>query len=366
MVEHASARGRAPERLAAAGRLATALGLGTLGGALFTVLALPLPWLLGSLACTTAASLAGVRFALPDGLRRTMIGVLGVMLGSTFTPERIGGALAWLPTLAALPAYILVVGVVIFAYMRLCSGLDRISVFFAAVPGGLSEMIALSEQMGGDVRSVSLVHGTRLTFIVLSIPFLAAVLGPAQDVARPQAMAAPLVPADLALLAVLGVAGYLVAKRLHIPAAPFIGPLLGSTCAHLLGWVEAAPPYALLAIAQLVLGSAVGARFVGVPLAVIGRIMLLGAGATVLMLLITLAFGSVLHTLTGHPLSLLILAFIPGGFAEMSLIALAMGVDPAFVVSHHAIRVFLVVLIALPTFVLLRRSGWFDRPDEAD
>jgi len=214
------------------------------------------------------------------------------------------------------------------------------------------------------VRSVSLVHGTRLTFIVLAIPFLATVLGPAGDVAPAQAMATDLAPAGLLLLAVLGVAGWLLARRLRVPAAPFIGPLLGSTLAHLLGWVETAPPYVMLAVDQVVLGSAVGARFVGVPPAMIGRIMLLGAGATVLMLLVTLAFGSALHTLTGHPLSLLILAFIPGGFAEMSLIALAMGVDPAFVVSHHATRVLLVVLIALPSFVLLRRRGWLEPPGD--
>ena len=41
----------------------------------------------------------------------------------------------------------------------------------------------------------------------------------------------------------------------------------------------------------------------------------------------------------------------------MSLIALAMGVDPAFVVTHHSVRVFLVVLIALPAFAWLQRAG---------
>ena len=112
-----------------------------------------------------------------------------------------------------------------------------------------------------------------------------------------------------------------------------------------------------MACAQLVLGSAVGARFTGTPLALIGRTLLLGAGATVLMLLITLAFGAALHPLTGYSLTLLLLAFIPGGLTEMSLIALAMGVDPAFVVTHHGVRVFLVVLIALPAFAWLKRTG---------
>ena len=49
-----------------------------------------------------------------------------------------------------------------------------------------------------------------------------------------------------------------------------------------------------MALAQLVLGSAVGARFSGTPLALIGRTLLLGAGATVIMLLVTLAFGGAL------------------------------------------------------------------------
>ena len=89
---------------------------------------------------------------------------------------------------------------------------------------------------------------------------------------------------------------------------------------------------------------------------------MLGAGAAVIMLLITLLFGGALNALTGYALVLLLLAFIPGGFTEMSLIALAMGVDPAFVVTHHSVRVFLVVLIALPAFTWLKRTGRLGPP----
>ena len=80
------------------------------------------------------------------------------------------------------------------------------------------------------------------------------------------------------------------------------------------------------------------------------------------MLLITLAFGAALHPLTGYSLTLLLLAFIPGGLTEMSLIALALGVDPAFVVTHHGVRVSLVVLIALPAFAWLTDGAARHRP----
>jgi membrane AbrB-like protein len=334
----------------------TALGLSCLGGAGFAALGLPLPWLLGALAATTAASIGGLELRVPEQLRRPMVAVLGAMLGMTFAPERLEGAFGWLPSLAALPAYVVLVGGVIFLYLRLCSAFDPTSAFFAATPGGLSEMIALSDQLGGDQRRVSLIHGARLLFIVSTIPFIARIFG-YQPAPRPSSLSVVVDPGDLALLAALSGLGYLLARRLRLPAATFVGPLLGSAAAHLAGWIETEPPYLLMACAQLVLGSAVGARFTGTPLALIGRTLLLGAGATMLMLLITLAFGAALHPLTGYSLTLLLLAFIPGGLTEMSLIALAMGVDPAFVVTHHGVRVFLVVLIALPAFAWLKRAG---------
>jgi membrane AbrB-like protein len=347
---------RRPNRLRGAVPIAVALAFGALGGAAFAALSLPLPWMLGALAVTTLASVGGLELRVPELLRRPMIAVLGAMLGTTFTPARLDAALSWLPSLAALPLYVVLVGGLIFLYLRRCSDFDPTSAFFAASPGGLSEMIALSDQLGGDQRRVSLVHGARLLFIVSTVPFLAQMFG-YQPPDRSPALDLAFDPRALGLLAALGVAGYLLARWLRLPAATFVGPLLGSAAGHILGWIEVAPPAVLMALAQLVLGSAVGARFSGTPVVLIGRTLLLGAGATVIMLLITLAFGGALSALTGHPLTLLLLAFIPGGFTEMSLIALAMGVDPAFVVTHHSVRVFLVVLIALPAFAWLKRAG---------
>ena len=67
------------------------------------------------------------------------------------------------------------------------------------------------------------------------------------------------------MLAALAGLGYLLARSLRVPAATFVGPLLGSAAGHLAGWIEVAPPYLLMALAQLVIGSSVGARFSGTP-----------------------------------------------------------------------------------------------------
>jgi membrane AbrB-like protein len=201
-------------------------------------------------------------------------------------------------------------------------------------------------------------------FIVSTVPFLAQLLG-VPEVTRPTVTLAVAVdPLQLALLAGLGALGYLLATRLRLPAASFVGPLLGSMVAHLAGWISTEPPFVIMAAAQLVMGASVGSRFSGTPIRLIVQALALGAGATLLMLTITLLFGTALHLLTGHSLGLLLLAFMPGGFTEMSLIALAMGVDPAFVVTHHSVRVFLVVLMALPAYGWLDRSGWLRRGEQ--
>ena len=62
-------------------RVALTLAVGSVGALFFQVLSLPLPWLLGALTATIAASLAGAPVEIRPGLRRYLVCILGVMLG---------------------------------------------------------------------------------------------------------------------------------------------------------------------------------------------------------------------------------------------------------------------------------------------
>ena len=68
-------------------RLTKALAIGTVGGALFFALNMPLAWMMGAMVLTTIAALFGVSLHIPGRLRAVMVAILGVLLGSTFTPE---------------------------------------------------------------------------------------------------------------------------------------------------------------------------------------------------------------------------------------------------------------------------------------
>ena len=74
------------------------------------------------------------------------------------------------------------------------------------------------------------------------------------------------------------------------------------------------------------------------------------------MMSVTVASAALLSALTGLPFEALILALSPGGFAEMTLAALSMNIDPAFVTTHHGLRLLVIVFI-LPIVL----SIWFKR-----
>ena len=87
-------------------RLGLALAIGALRGLLFLAAGLPLAWMLGPMLATMIASLAGLPLAVPAALRGPTIAVLGVLLGSRFTPEGLERLVRWLPILLGLPLYV--------------------------------------------------------------------------------------------------------------------------------------------------------------------------------------------------------------------------------------------------------------------
>ena len=295
--------------------VALTLAIGATGGAVFNYFSLPLAWMIGAMCLTTAASLAGAPITIPPRGRMVMIAVLGVMLGSAFSPAMVSGFVKWLPSLGALFLYPATVTAVLVVYFRRWAGYDWPTAYFSASPGGLNEMVLVGGEMGGDERTISLIHGCRVLFVVLTIPFIFTFLEGYEPGSRPP-LGGPIGDIgwmDLLVLTASGVIGVFAARALRVPAANITGPMVLSAALHLAGLTESRPPGELVAIAQLVIGCAIGARFAGVPMATIGRTLLIGFGATIVMLAVTFGFAAMMEHLTGVSVTALELAFAPGG-----------------------------------------------------
>jgi uncharacterized protein len=339
-------------------RILAGLALGALGGLVFHTLALPLPWMLGALFTAMIASVAGAPVAGPMRLRASIVAVIGVLLGSRFTPDVIQEAGEALVTLSILLVYLAAVAIVVVPYYRFVARQDWITAYFAGMPGGLSEMIELGEAKGADVPAIVLAHSLR---IVLTIGLMAVlfrvVLGYDVGAAAASGPTATLGIGDAAILVACAVLGGVLGLRLHLPAPTFLGPLILSAAVHLTGITHSAPPSLLINAAQVALGTILGCRFLGIAPQTVLRAGLLSLGATALTLILAAAGAWAMLAGAGVGVDQGMLALAPGGLTEMGLIALAIHADVAFVALHHVVRILVVIVLAPALLKLVQRKA---------
>lgn len=336
------------------GRFCLALALALAGGLLFQHLALPLPWMMGPMLNCTLAALLRVRVAAPAVIRPPMTMVIGVMLGAAFSPDLLARILQWWPATLGLLAFIALCGGSVVWYFRAVGDYDPTTAYFAGMPGGLVEMVTLGEERGGDGPVIAAVHSVRILLVVMTLPFAIQWLEGVSlnRMAGAVSLFGTPATAEVWLLG-CGLVGCIVGHRLNLPAKYLLGPMLASAAVHLLGWSAFKPPFEIVNGAQLVLGMVIGCRFRGVARRTIGRIVLLSLGSTAILLAWTAICAGLLSWLSGARTIALLLAYSPGGLAEMSLIALAVKAEVAFVAAHHIVRIFVVMVTAAPVYAII-------------
>ena len=334
-------------------RLILALGIGASGGAIFLSLNLPLPWMLGAMAAATISAMLGAPIAVPNIFRNFMVAILGILLGSQFKPDIFSNITEWSTGLCGVflsVASMMLVGIIL---LKIIGKYDAVTAFFSATPGGLSEMTIVGETMGGDPKRIALTHGVRVLTTVFIIAFYFRFFEDYHSISIIKTSYSNTNWIDITILIGCAIVGYPLARLIHIPAAQLVGPLALSATFSITGIIQAIPPPELVIAAQVVLGSAIGARFSGTSIRILWLPFLLAIFLGILMVFLAAIFAYVLGYISGVPSTVLFLAFAPGGLAEMSIIALSMGTDSAFVSSHHVIRIIILVIVAPLVFRFL-------------
>ncbi|HEM47074.1 MAG TPA: hypothetical protein ENO23_08520, partial [Alphaproteobacteria bacterium] len=209
-------------------RIALAVAIGAVGGLVFSRLGLPLPWMLGAMAFCTVAAVMGAPIEPPARIRPIMVVVLGIMLGSGFTPSVLEQAGEWLVSLALLALYIAVTAALALPYFRKVAKLDPVTAYFCAMPGGFNEMVMVGTAMGGDERRIALIHASRVLLVVFTVPVLFQWTGSlgAMDRSTLGVGVADVTMSGMLILAACGVIGWPLASRLGLPAAALVGPMV--------------------------------------------------------------------------------------------------------------------------------------------
>lgn len=305
---------------------------------------LPLPWLLGPIFACLIAALIGVEMRGMPVVNNLMRTILGVAVGATFTWALVVSMASMWTTLILVPFMIFMIGLLGVPYFQKLWGFDFATSYYSAMPGGLQDMLLFGEEAGGDVRALSLIHATRVLVIVVALPFiLKGYWG--VDFDNPPGVSATTLPlSQMVLMAVCGVAGWQIAKFVGLFGASILGPMILAAILALSGILQFRPPAEAIWMAQFFIGMTVGTKYAGVTGEELRRDVLAALGFCVILLVLAGLFVEAIHIFHLAPPMETLLAFAPGGQAEMTVLALIAGADMAFVIAHHVLRIVVVIL----------------------
>ncbi|MFT8871773.1 MAG: AbrB family transcriptional regulator [Sporolactobacillus sp.] len=343
------------------------------GGFLLSLTGLPIGWMLGTLAVSAGLSLC------PSSVWRKRCGagglagywlnigqmLLGVQIGEQINRTIINVFIREWPIIV----FVLALSVVLSLLSGWCvwrfSQADLMTSLYGTTPGGLSAMLGIAADVGADMAAVSVIQTLRVVLVIGTLPLAVSLLGGGMaDGKNMVILPEPLNGLSLTgflLTVLLAIAGSLLARRCRLPAPWLIGSLLVSGMLQiLLGsafsvYLPVWWPNVFIIVAQVMIGASVGARMRRELFKGLLRTTVVGLCSSI-GLMGMMAFAAVLVSMrTNLPLATTMLAFAPGGIAEMAATSVVLHADATFVVTVQVLRVLAVVLLLPPLFHRLKQ-----------
>lgn len=334
----------------------TTIAFSLFGAISFLALGLPLPFLLGPMFLCLAGAVAGAKLQSLGVIETIFRTILGVAAGASITPDIIVQIPTMAQSLAVLPIFVAVVAATSYPLMRRVFGFDHVTSFYSAMPGGLQDLMVFGEEAGANLRSLALVHATRVLMIVSIMPLIMVTFWAVDLSQSPGTPTVETPTQQLLLFVAAGLGGWQIAKRIGIFGASIIGPMIVSAALSISGIITQRPPAEMIWAAQFFIGLTVGAKYTGITFSEIKHIVFAGVANGLLLSIISAVFVIAIITAgLGSSMDAL-LAYLPGGQGEMVVLALIAGADLTYVVLHHVLRIFLVVTCAPLVFKMFERD----------
>ncbi|ETA53481.1 aminopeptidase [Rhodobacteraceae bacterium PD-2] len=335
------------------------LAIACAGTLLFWALSFPLPFLFGPMTACLLAALLGAPLKGVGPISKGARTILGVAVGASITPEVMHQIPNMLGSVMFVPLYVAVIGLIGVPYFHRICGFDLPTSYYAAMPGGLQDMVVFGQEAGADVRALSLIHATRVLIIVTIAPIVLTQLFDRPLIQPIGAPAADLPIVELAVMVAAALIGWKGGERIGLFGASILGPMIVTAVLSLSGVIEHRPPREAIVAAQFFIGIGIGVGYVGVTLREIRKDVLAGIAFVGILAVLAVMVTEVVVVLGfANPVEGF-LSFAPGGQAEMTVLAIVAGADLGFIVVHHLTRIVLVILGApiFAAFFKVRGGG---------
>ncbi|MDT8861262.1 AbrB family transcriptional regulator [Alkalihalobacillus sp. MEB130] len=334
-------------------RLMETVILGLLGGYLFNIANLPLPWVLGSLTAVMLWQGFTKRQAhWPSFIKNSGLIILGIYFGLYFTIETFTMIGPYLFAFLFLTILLIATSIFISSYITKWIDVDKITSVFGSIPGGLTEMVIASESLNAKSSLVVIFQTVRLITVLFIVP--AAIIFYFSQIVTPSVATST---TDFSLggwdyrylwFILPVIAGILCRNK--IPAGVVIGPLAVTALLNMsVVELSSVHPFFLL-MAQVAVGIGLGKNISFSDLKMGGKFSIVYFGVSISLIVVSFVLGVILAQTTSLDLATAILSLAPGGLIEMVLTASIVGADPAIVSAFQLIRI-LIIIIFVPPFL---------------
>ncbi len=305
---------------------------------------LPLPFFLGPVFGVMILAFNGFEFKFPTYFWDLTRIVVGTYLGTKLNEQIISNLILWSGSFVLQIILIILSVIALSFYFKKFCNYDLPTSVSSSTPGGATTVFLISQDMGNiDVPKHFITHLTRIFFVLTVLPFVVRYFISYE----PNIL---LGTQDFNIFQILkifffSVIAAFIAKILKIPAPFFLGPVLSTGLIYAGGFSTYQFPDLGLNICLVIIGAYIGLRFQNYRIGDFIKNLKYTFFSILILFFITLSFCYFSHVLFGHDFIALFLSYTPGGIYEMTGIAIAFDYKVDFVVTHHIVRLFTIILL---------------------
>jgi uncharacterized protein len=323
------------------------------GGLLFSLISIPVPWLLGPMSAILIADrFKGLTLYWPRALRDIALILIGYSIGLSFTSSSVENIIENLPAMLILTVVLVASAALMSKVISKLSGVDYPTILTGSIPGGLSQMIIFAEEMKGiDVTTVTFLQVSRLLMIVFVVPFI--IFGPILDISHMNnnlAVSGPFIfdPLMFFIFSLVCTLGVIIGKILRVPTPFLLGPLLCTGIMTYSGYTGPTLPSSVMDISQLMIGGYIGTLLKPEKLKKKASTIILALLSGFLLVMSSLVLSIFLSDAININIVTSFLSLAPGGMDQMGIIAHEVNADLSIVSGFQLFRLFFIYFVVPP------------------
>src|SRR5690606_30657715 len=334
------------------------LALSLIGGYLFSLLHIPIPWMLGPIVVVMLTQFVYKGPLKWSGKMRDLgVVMVGTVIGVQFNISLFGMMGSILFYMIVLNI-ILIGGAIGIAYLTgKWAKIPLRAAVLAAIPGGLGQIIVCAEEEKvKEIGIISYFQVIRLLLVVVFVPFIVA----GQVMSKPPSDAKLTI--SLVLLIALAWGCSHLMKRIQLPVAFFITPIILLIALQLTTPIAMPPvPGIVMVVAQLLIGAHIGLMLKPDMVKLPMRVLLGGIFSALALIALTFGSSFLMSFALETTFATSFLSTAPGGLDQMVLLADAVKADVSLISMFQTFRLLFIFIIIMPLMKVFYR--WWDKKE---